>query len=412
LFILGPLEARLQRFDLTVLGGLNEGAWPQNAGADPWFSRPMRASLGLEQPERRIGLSAHDFAILAAGPRVLLTRSLKADGAPTIASRWLQRMKQLTSGLALVDALTPPCDYAHLAARMVDVPSAPRLMRPAPTPPVAARPRRLSVTEIETWLRDPYAIYARHVLKLRPLKALDEPIGPLERGTALHKALEDFIAKYPGELPDDAAEELARTADRVFDEAGIPKAALAVWRPRFLGAAHSLIGIERERRGDVIASHLEKKGGQVFAAPGGDFTLTGVADRIDVLQDGRAAIIDYKSGAVPTTKQVERLLAPQLPLEAAILSEGGFPDIGKRITEALIYLSLADGKKAGKYKPIENAEELAIEAAAKLAGRIAQFDQPDTPYHPHVIPLYADSVGDYDHLARVREWSASGGDDA
>jgi ATP-dependent helicase/nuclease subunit B len=412
LFILGPLEARLQRFDLTVLGGLNEGAWPQTAGADPWFSRPMRAALGLEQPERGIGLAAHDFAVLAAGPRVLLTRSLKADGAPTIASRWLQRMKQLTEGLGLDGALTPECDYARLAARLVDVPPAPRLQRPAPTPPVAARPRKLSVTEIETWLRDPYAIYARHVLGLRPLKALDESIGPLERGTALHKALEDFIARYPGELPDDAAEELARTADRVFEAAGIPKAALAIWRPRFLGAAHSLIGIERERRADIAASHLEKKGGRVFAAPGGDFTLTGVADRIDILRDGRAAIIDYKSGAVPTAKQVERLLAPQLPLEAAILSEGGFPGIGRRLTEALIYLSLADGKKAGKYKPIENAEELAVEAAAKLAGRIARFDDAETPYHPHVIPLYADSVGDYDHLARVREWSASGGGEA
>ena len=78
LAILGPLEARLQRHDLTILGGLNEGAWPQSPGADPWFSRPMRSSLGLEQPERGIGLAAHDFAMQAAGPRVLLTRARRA----------------------------------------------------------------------------------------------------------------------------------------------------------------------------------------------------------------------------------------------------------------------------------------------------------------------------------------------
>ncbi len=117
LAILGPLEARLQSFDLIILGGLNEGSWPQAAGTDPWFSRPMRASLGLEQPERSIGLSAHDFAMLAAGPRVLLTRALKADGAPTIASRWLQRMEQLIHGLKLDAALVPDCDYAGIAAR-------------------------------------------------------------------------------------------------------------------------------------------------------------------------------------------------------------------------------------------------------------------------------------------------------
>jgi ATP-dependent helicase/nuclease subunit B len=37
--------------------------------------------------------------------------------------------------------------------------------RPSPRPPVAARPRSLSVTEIKTLIRDPYAIYARHVLR-------------------------------------------------------------------------------------------------------------------------------------------------------------------------------------------------------------------------------------------------------
>lgn len=67
----------------------------------------MRASLGLEQPERGIGLSAHDFSMLAAGPCVLLTRALKADGAPTLPSRWLQRMEQLTHGLDLARALIP-----------------------------------------------------------------------------------------------------------------------------------------------------------------------------------------------------------------------------------------------------------------------------------------------------------------
>ena len=312
LAILGPLEARLQRFDLTVLGGLNEGTWPQAAGSDPWFSRPMRATLGLEQPERSIGLSAHDFAMLAAGPQVLLTRALKADGTPTIASRWLQRLTQLTGGLELEDALAPKLRLCPaLAAQLMDVPQGPRLPRPAPTPPVETRPRRLSVTEIETWLRDPYAIYAKHVLGLRPLEALDEPIGPLERGTALHKALELFIGKYKDGLPDDAERQLTAIADQVFSDAGIPKAALALWRPRFAGAARGFVEFERSRRDTIADSHLEIKGSLRI----GDFTLSGVADRIDVLKDGKAAILDYKTGAVPSTKQVTQLLSPQLPLE-------------------------------------------------------------------------------------------------
>jgi ATP-dependent helicase/nuclease subunit B len=404
LAVLGPLEARLQRFDLIVLGGLNEGSWPQGAGTDPWFSRPMRASLGLEQPERSIGLSAHDFAMLAAGPRVLLTRALKADGAPTIASRWLQRLEQLTRGLELNHALAPKLDYASLAARMMDVPQSERLKRPAPAPPVECRPRRLSVTEIETWLRDPYAIYAKHVLRLKPLDALDEPIGPLERGTALHKALELFVAQYKDGLPHDAEQQLAAIADRVFADAGIPKAALALWRPRFAGAARGFVEFERSRRDAIAASHLEIKGALTL----GDFTLTGVADRIDVLKDGTAAILDYKTGAIPSQKQVAQLLSPQLPLEAAMLAEGGFPGIGQRIAEELIYLSLASERQAREPRSIEDAALLAGEAVAQLTRRIAWFQEEATAYRPRVRPYRADIAGDYDHLARVREWSPSG----
>ena len=409
LFILGPLEARLQRFDLTVLGGLNEGTWPQGAGTDPWFSRPMRASLGLEQPERSIGLSAHDFAMLASGPQVLMTRALKADGAPTIASRWLQRMEQLVLGLdpsaerRLENVIAPVPDFTTLAAQMMAVPQGERLPRPAPRPPVDARPRRLSVTEIETWLRDPYAIYAKHVLKLRPLDALDEAVGPLERGTALHRALELFVQKFPGPLPDDAALQLAAIADAVFAEAGVPAAALALWRPRFLGAAHGFVAFERSRRSEIATSHTEVKGVMKLA---GDFELRGVADRIDVLHEGSAVILDYKTGAVPSTKQVEQLLSPQLPLEAAMLAAGAFPGIGARDVTGLTYLSLASEEKARKPKEVDPA--LADEAIARLLQRIAFYDDPSVPYYPRVRPFSTDSVGDYDHLARVREWSATG----
>ncbi|HEY1876536.1 MAG TPA: double-strand break repair protein AddB, partial [Rhizomicrobium sp.] len=403
LSILGPLEARLQRFDLTVLGGLNEGTWPRASSADPWFSRPMRATLGLEQPERGIGLSAHDFAMLAAGPCVLLTRALKVDGVPTTASRWLQRLQQLAHGLKLDTALAPQPDWSALAAQVMEVTQSARQSRPAPRPPVEVRPKHLSVTEIETWLRDPYAIYAKHVLKLRPLDTLDEPIGALERGTALHKAVEIFIAKFPHAVPEDAVLELVAIADRVFAEAGIPKAVLALWRPRFRGAARGFVALERERRANIAKSHLEIRGELKI----GDFTLTGIADRIDILKDGSAAILDYKTGSPPSIKQVTELLSPQLPLEAAMLAADGF-GIGARIAEELIYLSLAGEKQARQPRLIKNAKELTAEAVALLGRRIAWFRERDTAYRPRIRPWRADIAGDYDHLARVKEWSPSG----
>jgi ATP-dependent helicase/nuclease subunit B len=404
--ILGPLEARLQHFDLTILGGLNEGTWPAAVAADPWFSRSMRRTLGLEQPERRIGLAAHDFAGLAAGREVLFTRALKTEGVPTIASRWLQRLTQLTQGLGLEKNLQAQTDYLAMARSFASVAPGPRIRRPTPTPPVSARPRRLSVTEIENWLRDPYAIYARHVLKLQPLDALDEDVGPMERGTVFHKALELFVARTPGALPADALDRLVAIAEKVFAEAQIPAAQRAIWRPRFFSAAEWFVAQEQARRGGITASRVEVSGRLSFDAPAGAFLLTGKADRIDLLAGGAAAILDYKTGSLPEKKWMMSFLTPQLPLEAAMLAEGGFAGLPAMEARELIYLRLSGGAKGGEERSFDGA--MAAEAKARLAQRIVWFDDPATPYHSRVAPHSAKSVGDYDHLARVREWAPSG----
>jgi ATP-dependent helicase/nuclease subunit B len=399
--ILGPLEARLQQFDLIILGGLNEGSWPAGPGADPWFSRPMREKLGLEQPERAIGLAAHDFSMLAAGGEVLLTRALKSDGAPTIASRWLQRLMQLTQGLKLEISSS-----AHVvqARALAEVASGPRIQRPAPTPPVTARPRRLTVTEIETWLRDPYAIYAKHVLGLRPLYQLDEEIGPLERGSAFHKALEIFVGDHPGPLPQDALPILIAIAEAQFAQEEIPFAQRALWRPRFANAARWFLEWEKGRRDVIASSKLEISGATFFQAPAGRFELACKADRIDLLKSGNAAIIDYKTGSLPDKKWLVRFLTPQLPLEAAILAAGGFDGLAAVTADELIYLRFS-----GKDDKERILTDISFEeAAARLAQRIAWFDEEATPYHSRVAPQNAHIAGDYDHLARVREWSLSG----
>jgi ATP-dependent helicase/nuclease subunit B len=409
LAILGPLEARLQSFDVVVLGGLNEGTWPRAAGADPWLSRPMRKALGLELPERRIGLAAHDFAMLAASPRVFLTRTLKSEGAPTVASRWIERLKQLTRGLGLEDKLSCAVPYAAYA-HSLDIPETPTPEgRPEPRPLVHLRPRGLSVTEIETWLRDPYAVYAKHVLRLRPLDPLDPEIGPLERGSAIHLVLQRFFQSHPEEFPADALSRLIAMAGDVFKEMAIPAATLSLWRPRFARAAKWFVERERERRSGIEKSFPEIAGTLKFDAPGGLFTLRGRADRVDVLLSGGAAILDYKTGSPPSHKQVEALLAPQLPLEGAILAAGGFAETGSLSPRELIYIRLSGGATAGEWQPIKsNVGELVRKAEQYLKTRVALFDDENEPYPPRIAPLRSDFVGDYDHLARVREWSLSG----
>lgn len=404
LSILGPLEARLLDFDLVILGGLNEGKWPAQTSSDPWLSRPMRRTLGLESPERRIGLAAHDFASLAASRTVLLTRSQKENGSPAVPSRWLLRLSQLALGLDAKHLLGTRNELVNWAGELDRAASIPRASRPAPTPPTAVRPRSLSVTEIETWIRDPYALYARHVLRLRPLDRLDQEPGPAERGTAIHRALEKFLSSFPDSLPADAADELLRLGREAFVRAGADSPVLALWMPRFERAAQWFADFERARRKKIERSMIEVKGVMPVTCSFG-FELRGRADRIDMTETGQASILDYKTGRVPSGKQIESLLAPQLPLEGAMLLAGAFGDTKISSLAEFVHVQLTGGDPPGRECIAEpDANQLAAAARRLLENLVTRYENPEEPYRSRVAPFRLRETGDYDHLARVREW--------
>jgi ATP-dependent helicase/nuclease subunit B len=402
LAILGTQEARLLHFDLVILGGLNEGTWPANAANDPFLSRPMRAALGLEAPERRIGLAAHDFLSLGAAPAVLMTRALKQDGAPTVPSRWLQRITQLAAGLKAETSLRASKLLDH--ARALDAaPPVDRVRRPAYVP--RAHLPGLTITDVETWLRDPYAVYAKHILGLKVLRPLEEEPGPRERGIAVHAALEAFHTEFPSDLPDDAETHLMRHGDAAFRDVGATSEVLALWRPRFARAVRWFVGAERERRAAAARSHAEVKGRMEMPRDDGAFELRGRADRIDVLPDRSATIIDYKTGRAPTHSQIEKLVTPQLPLEAAMLLAGAFEGVSADKMCQLIHVRLGGREPPGETVVAKvDANAIAHEAMARLRRRIAQFDA-GYPYRSRVMTFNEREIGDYDQLARVREWA-------
>lgn len=415
--VLGLPEARLLEADTVILAGLVEGSWPGEAKLDPWLNRAMRTAFGIDPPERRIGLAAHDFCQLMGNRRVVLSRAAKSGGVPTVRSRWLQRLAAVL-GDDIWRSLVAKGDRMLGLTHGLDRPAAIRpVLRPSPAPPLELRPARLPVTAIETWLRDPYAIYAQHVLKLSALDGLDEVPGAAERGTVIHGVLAAFTQEVrTSGFPADPVDRLLALGREHFAPYWDDPSVRAIWWPRFVRIARWFAVEDRSRRADLLDVHAEIKGRLEWETPAGRrFVLTTSADRIDIRKDGMAEIVDYKTGQPPSAAQVQSGLSPQLALEAAVLKGGGFHEVpAETPIGALVYAKLGGRDPAGEFMALRmtdrSADELVAETFAKLRELVAAFENPAQGYLSWAIPQFVGGrSNDYAHLARVKEWSAAGG---
>ena len=404
--ILGPIEARFHHTDICVIGGLNEGVFPPLPETGPWLNRSMRKTLNLPQPERKISELAADFAHSFCAPKVYLTRAQKADGAETIPSRFLARLEAVLMGRNIPFPVLSS-DFGTALDRPEQAES---IRRPQPCPPVSARPDRLSVTRVETWMRDPYTIYARYILGLFPLKELNSDQKQQQYGIAIHNALESFIRENPNQCDKGR---LMALADQYLTEAGMSVSDKAFYLPRFEQAADFIIAEQSATAGKIEVSHTETEGSFTFDVDGKPFTLTGKADRIDVFKNKSARILDYKTGTVPSPKEVASGYAPQLPLEALIFQKGGFKDL-----KALPLSDLAFWKLAAKTEDCKvvsltqkiSAENLVQDSFNGLVNLIHTFNNPETPYEACPVAGKEPTYNDYEHLSRFAEWGK--GDEA
>jgi double-strand break repair protein AddB len=402
--IWGALEARVQTAGLILLAGLNEGVWPRPPGPDPWLSRPMRRALGLPSPERVIGLSAHDFQQASAAPRVVWSRATRDASDPTVPSRWLLRIENLLHGLgsegqAALAAARARGAAVLAAAAALDAPGAAvaSARRPAPRPPSAARPAALSVTRIETLTRDPYAIYARHVLRLRPLDPLGRAPDAMVRGSAIHAALDAFLAATLHGLPPDARAVFHRTTAAAIAAAAPWPAVRAAWIARLGRSADWFLAGEAERRARAAPCAREARGARALDGAALPFRVTAQADRIDRAPDGAYAIYDYKTGGLPSAREAARTHV-QLPIEAAIAAAGGFDGLAPGRAALMELIGLGSRRT------------LAIDAdpAAvweRLGRLIAAYQREATGFVARLRPQRLPFGGDYDHLARFGEWA-------
>ncbi len=408
IMIWGTLEARVMGADLVILGGLNEGSWPESPAPDPWLNRVLRNQAGLLLPDRRIGLSAHDWQQAIGAPEVVLSRSLRSDDAETVPSRWLNRMTNLLSGLpdaggvsALNAMRTRGALWLAQASRLDHAERVPPASRPSPRPPVTARPQRLSVTEVKRLIRDPYAIYAKHVLRLRPLNPLVTEPDALLRGTVIHGVLEGFIGS---DAPLDRQSFLEMARARL--DAGVPwPLARRLWFGRLELIADWFLEQERLRRQISKPAALEARLTASSQMP--LITLTGVADRIDRAADGTYRLLDYKTGKPPGPKE-QAHFDKQLLLETALLTLIGADSGSTKLSPGPVsdarFIGLGRIPSEVEAPIVEHGPE---EVWAEFLKLITAYSAPEQGYTARRAMQKEDEASDYDQLARFGEWDLS-----
>jgi ATP-dependent helicase/nuclease subunit B len=407
--IWGQLEARLMNPDLLILAGLNEDVWPEAADPGPWLSRGMRLKAGLEPPERRQGLAAHDFVQGLGNAEVIVAYARRVGTSPALPSRFMQRLEAF-AGHEMAPAWHSRGAKWLEQARRIDAVAATRAAgRPLPNPPAALRPRKLSVTEIETLMRSPYDIYAKYVLNLRPLDPLGNAVEARERGNIVHDIFARFVIEGQDVTAPDAFETLRRMAVEGFAVLEGMAEQRDIWVRRFETAARQFLDYERLREPQVRHRHAEIKGS--WTLPTG-FVLHGRADRVDAMADGSVQILDFKTGSVPAPGVMKSFEAPQMLLEAQLTHWGGMEGIKPAQSSALTYIKIGLGPEAFRPMPysLDNGHTVmsaAEEVSQRMQRHVEHFLFRDMPMPSRLLPLKTQRFpGAYDHLARMDEWTA------
>lgn len=404
ILILGTMEARIQGADLVILGGLNDGIWPQSPSPDPWLNRKLRYRAGLLLPERRIGLAAHDFQQAIAANEVWLTRSMRSSDAETVASRWLNRLTNMLGGLTdqdgpnVLDAMEKR-GQKWLARALVfqDPGFCEPAPRPSPKPPKNARPKHLSVTEIKRLIRDPYSIYAKHVLRLRPLNPIQKLPDALMRGIVIHSIFENFVKAAKDDPQKNTKSELLRITDTVLGE-NVPWPHIrALWKARMERSSDWFIATEKARISVATPAAFEIQG--QITIPDLEFTLTATADRIDRDIYGGLHIYDYKSGNIPSPS-AQKVFDKQLLLEAVIATRGGFENMAPASVERALFLGL-NSRKEGEAPLDAEPPEKVWEDFLVL---ISAYLDPSQGFTARRAMFKKDDFADYDELSRFGEW--------
>lgn len=406
--IMGPVEARLNNFDTVIIAEVNEGVWPPSADADPWMSRPMKKEFGLPLPEKEVGIFAFDFANLLSGQNVYIARAVRSGDAPTNKSRWLLRFETVAcaSGINVEDLYEN--EYALWAKDIERAAAYAPAEAPTPRPNVVLRPRRFSASALQTLIDNPYAAFAKYILKLYPLDDIDAEPDARDYGVLIHKIIEQFNTIYNAQLPEDAENIYFSLAKQLFEQHSVEEINKVFWWAKFVKTVKWILSREVDQRKGIRRIYSENRGELEFELFGGRSSINAKADRIDEYEDGSVSVIDYKTGSnVPSKKSVMSYKNVQLIVEGIIAQNGGYEKVSSRKVKNLKYWKF----KGGEVIINEHMESFLQQGFQIIKNLLDMYDNPDMAYVVKTKPKYAGSHDDYEHLCRIKEWGVSGDDE-
>lgn len=371
--VLGTMESRMQTADVIILTGLNEGMFPSTGYENAWLPRSVAKQIGLPSPNRKVSLMALDFMNLSCGKEVYWLRSKQSGGTLTTESRFLSRVRVTVGDIEKDDVILESVRAED------DVPYKP-LDYSAPTPPIDKTD--VFVTEIELLIHNPYAFYVKHILRLK--RKDDYWVLPDARnfGILVHDVIEnakDFNAQK-------LIDEMDARAKQVLPDNSI---LFYFWHKRFCEIA------------PFVESFFKNKPIE-YKEILGSVNIAGrnVRARADIIWDG--VVMDIKTGSAPTKKQLLDGTMPQLPLEAFIMQNNGFPikmrDVS--ITPVLQFLQLKNGMPDLIEYADDVAQSMIDNSVQKVRELFGQYSTDKVASYE-----YRESVGakyhEFDDLARV-----------
>jgi len=373
-------QSSLLHCDGLIIAGANAEHLPGSGEGSPFFNDAVRRELGLPTARTRYVQRFHAFRrLLECAPQVLITLQHEQNGEARLASPWveaLSRFHALAYGDELIDAeLTALIDRAEAQVFRADTQELPAA-EPRPAPRVAPDllPRTISASAYQELMNCPYQFFATRCLRLSAPETVREALEKSDYGERVHLALQAFhgggVPGYPG--PYAATLTAANRAQAVAALEDISRAVFAKdlednfehrgWLQRWLERIPEYIDWQIARQASWRVSEVEVKTERRYRD---DWTLTGRLDRVDENAEG-LALIDYKTGRMPSADEVQNGEAVQLPFYALLMEQP---------VQRVEYLALDKQVKSYSVLEGEALAELADENGRRLVRVLTQIEE-------------------------------------